>query len=66
MAAVVVCIGVVWGVADPFAAIRENHLAALKGADLAVRDPRDNALLIYAGRLAARMWCGGCWTAAQR
>ena len=33
---------------DPFQAIRENHLAALDGADLAARDRRDNTLLLYA------------------
>jgi ankyrin repeat protein len=45
---VFVCFGVVWGAEDPFAAIRENHLAILDAADVAVRDRRDNTLLIYA------------------
>jgi ankyrin repeat protein len=39
---------VVWGAEDPFAAIRENRLAALDRADVTVRDRRVNTLLIYA------------------
>jgi ankyrin repeat protein len=37
-----------WAADDPFAAIRENRRAALDGADVSVRDRRDNTPLIYA------------------
>ena len=43
-----VCLGIACAAEDPFAAIRENRLAALDGVDLKVRDRRDNTPLIYA------------------
>jgi ankyrin repeat protein len=48
IAAVAFCLGLAWGAEDPFAAIRENRLAALDGAGVAARDRRDNTPLIYA------------------
>jgi ankyrin repeat protein len=43
-----VALGAALAAEDPFAAIRENRLAALKDADLAARDRRENTPLIYA------------------
>lgn len=47
-AAFAVFLGTVWAAGDPFQAIRNNHLDALKGADLTARDRHENTPLIYA------------------
>jgi ankyrin repeat protein len=43
-----VCCGLACAAEDPFAAIRENRLAALDTVDVGARDRRDNTPLIYA------------------